>query len=45
MVDGGLLWFGQVPSVPQEKDETRDTEDKIIGGGLSPPSNYIFKVK
>ena len=45
MVDGGLLWAGKYTDVTQEKDETVDMEDTSKGGGPSPPSNHIFKVK
>ena len=45
MLDGGLLLAGQDPAVTQEKDETRDMEDKSKGGGPIPPSNHSFKVK
>ena len=45
IVDGGLMWAGQYPAVNQEKYETRDIKDNSKGGGTSPPSNHIFKVK
>ena len=43
MMDGVLMWYGQYPDVTQEKDETRDTEDKSKGGGSSPQNNHSFK--
>ena len=45
MVDGGLLWSGQDPSVTQEKYETGYMEDKIKGGMPIPQSNRSFIVK
>ena len=45
MVDGWLLWAGQDPAVAQEKDETRDMEYNIKGGGPIPQTNQSFKVK
>ena len=44
-MDKGLPWAGQYPAANQQKDETRDIEDKSKGGCPSPPSNHSFKFK
>ena len=45
MVNGVFLWAVQDTVVTQEKDETRDMEDKSEGYGPISPINHSFKVK
>ena len=45
MMDGGLQWSGQDPSVTQEIYKMIDMKDNIKGGGPSLPGNHSLKLR